>query len=95
MDNLIVISGDTKEDVVLSGMDWEDAHVLADIPVGTAMIIQNKTTDFIYVFVKNTKPSSAVNGGIKLAVGQSAQIAASQSGCWLSGFGSVNIRVSV
>lgn len=94
MENVIVISGDTKEDVRLSGLTWEDAYTLSAIPSGTAITIQNKTTDFIYVFVKSEKPPAELNDGIKISVGQTAQVAASQSGCWLSGYGSVNIRVT-
>lgn len=94
MENVIVISGDTNADVSLQGLDWEDAYALSGIAVGTAITIQNKTTDWLYVFVKAQKPELELNDGIKINLGQSAQISASQSGCWLSGFGSVNIRAS-
>jgi hypothetical protein len=94
MENVIVISGDTKEDVILSGLEWENAYELSAITPGTAITIQNKTTDYLYVFVKSEKPPVEISDGIKIAVGQSAQVAASQSGCWLSGYGRVNIRVT-
>lgn len=93
MENVITISGDTNADVFLQGLDWEDAYTLSGITAGTAITIQNKTTDYLYVFIKSTKPPVELNVGIRVSIGQSAVIPVSQSGCWLSGYGSINIRV--
>ena len=91
METIVTISEDTRTDISLSGMEWENAYALSGISAGTAITIQNKTSDNVYVFVKASAPTSELNDGIMLPPKQTINIAASQSGCWLSGFGRINI----
>lgn len=86
------ITAETSDDVILTRLDWEDAFALSQIPVGTAITIQNKTTDYVRVFIKGDKPSNSLKDGIDILPTQSAIIAASLPGCWISGYGPVNIR---
>lgn len=91
----MTVKGDTLPDIVLDGSDCQDAYALSGIAVGVSIIVQNKSSDNVQMLVKATKPLHPTKEGILIPPLQSVTLVALQSGCWLCGFGRVNVRVAV
>lgn len=83
---------DSVDDIVLTGADWQDAYALSSIAVGTTVVIQNKTSGYVYLYIKATKPTSEFDNGYALNSGEALTLPASLTGIWLYGEGPVHIR---
>ena len=83
---------DSIADIVLTGTDWQDAYALSSIAVGTTVVIQNKSSGFVNLYIKATKPTSEFDNGYSLVSGEAITLPASLSGIWLFGEGPVHIR---
>lgn len=83
---------DSIADIVLLGADWQDAYVLSSIAVGTTVVVQNKTSGFVSLFIKATKPTADFGAGYSLASGEALTVSAAVTGVWLFGEGPVHIR---
>ena len=83
---------DSVVDIVLTGTTWQDAYTLSSIAVGTTVVIQNKTSGFVSLFIKATIPLVDTSAGYSLASGEAITMPASLTGIWLFGDGPVHIR---
>ena len=83
---------DSVVDITLTGADWQDAYALSSIAVGTTVVVQNKTSGFVSLFIKATKPTADFSAGYSLASGEAITLPSSLTGIWLYGDGPVHIR---
>lgn len=78
-------------DMNLTGTDWVDVYASTSIPVGTALIIQNKASAPVLIYISATKPTSSTDGFAIKSL-DSVSIDASETGCWVRGSGLVNVQ---
>ena len=83
---------DSIADIVLAGAAWQDAYVLSSIAVGTTVVIQNKTSGYVSLYIKATIPLVDTSACYSMASGESLPLPASLTGIWLFGDGPVHIR---
>lgn len=83
---------DSINDIILTGADWQDAYSLSSIAVGTTVVVQNKTSGFVSLYIKATKPTSDFGEGYSLASGEAITLPTALTGIWLFGDGPVHIR---
>lgn len=81
---------DSISDKVLNGA-WQSAYALTSIPVGTALVIQNKSSGHVLAFISASAPVSESDGWA-MAPGSAVQVTSGESGCWLKGVGPVSIQ---
>lgn len=77
-------------DVILTG-DWTDIYLATGFSVGTSILIQNKTSAGVLVYISATKPSNGTNGYCLLGT-ESCVIDKSEAGCWVKGNGPICVQ---
>ncbi len=88
---------DTISDVPLAGAVYQDLYDATGITVGVSIIIQNKSMDRVWIYIKATVPSASSRDGYLLLGGNdkkadSVTIGAGENGCWGFGSGPVSVR---
>ena len=74
---------------------WKNVYTASGIAVGTAIIVQNKSSNPINLYISASTPPSA-NIGYALKSLESVSVDAGESGCWVSipsGSGMINVQV--
>lgn len=85
---------DTLPDIKLLGTSWIDVYAATGIPVGTPLIIQNKTAPSIYVQVRSTQPVATSKDGVLITDNLSWIVdGTSISGVWVIGQGLMNVQI--
>lgn len=70
-------------DDVKVGDSWVNAHALASITFGKGLMIQNKGTYPILLYVNDTQPAAGSTSGFRLAPGQVWSVDAGEPRVWL------------
>lgn len=83
----------TIPDITLSVTDYINVYTLTGIAVGTALVIQNKSSEEVLIQIAPTKPLSTSTAGEVLPSLEQAGIDAGESGCWVKGFAKGKISV--
>lgn len=82
----------TLPDIILNGEEYENIYSLIGIPVGTALIIQNKSIWDIQVVKKATQPPLNTKGYIVAADPRfTLEISSGENGCWVLGKGPIKV----
>jgi hypothetical protein len=82
----------TIADQILTGTAWQNAYTLSGLTVGTALIIQNKSSAPAYVQIQSAAPSASNRDGFVLNAYDSCTIGASEVGAFVFGQGPVSIQ---
>jgi hypothetical protein len=82
---------DTIADKVLDGT-WQDAYALTSISVGTPLVIQNKSTSGLLVYLAAAAPLASATDGFYVGRNLSCDVAGGESGCWVKGMGRTSIQ---
>ncbi len=80
----------TVADMVLTGA-WADAYAATGITVGTAVTINNKTSNDIFVALATSAPSSPT-AGYQVASKGYLSIGAGAAGLWVNGNGNILVQ---
>lgn len=85
---------DSIGDIELTGEEWLDTYSLTGFSKLTGINIQNKSSDYVFILVKATKPDLSklkLEQGIVLLPFQIFTLPPAQSGCWVKGTGQIHI----
>lgn len=85
---------DTIADIILTGTEYQDVYSETGITVGTKIVIQNKTTDKVWVQVNASQPSSDSRDGYLMEPDAKFPISidVGASGCWAFGNGPISVN---
>ncbi len=85
---------DTLPDIRITRTAYTDVYTATNIPRGSNLIIQNKTTTGLYIQVRATQPAAASTDGYLLMSNEACIVESSHiNGVWISGAGAVSIQV--
>lgn len=85
---------DTISDQILTGAAYEDLYDLTGITVGDALIIQNKTSNYIWVQLSLAQPSANSKDGyaVKADSRFPIKVESGENGCWAIGKGPISVQ---
>jgi len=83
---------DSIPDLHLSG-SWVNLYATMGIPVGTAILVQNKGSNSILMYISATEPTLATDG-YAIAPLEVVAVDAGESGLWLKGEGPAFVQLN-
>jgi hypothetical protein len=83
---------DTLEDVKLTPKNFVDLYDSSGISVGSALAVQNKSSEVVLFTITPTQPTFDSSNGIYVEPFEIFQLTAGESGLWAKGFGTVSVQ---
>lgn len=84
---------DTKPDVQLDKTQYVDVYAATGLAVGTPILIQNKSSQNVYIQIQTTQPSALSRDGGIIQPFEQGLIDTGENGCWV--LGDTNGKISV
>jgi len=82
----------TIPDLQINNTAYLDLYAATGIPVGTRLVIQNKTTVGAFLQIKNFQPASNSQDGIFLEAYKFYIVDANEVGCWVKGMTKLSVQ---
>jgi hypothetical protein len=79
-------------DLNITDVDWIDVYSTSGIAVGTKLIIQNKASNPVLMYIAPSKPSISSYNGYAIKSLETVSLDASETGCWVRGNGVINVQ---
>lgn len=82
----------TRPDITLVNTAFVDVYALSGITIGTAILIQNKSSGGVYIQIKGFQPASSSTDGTFLSSYEFGVVSSGESGCWVKGSGKMSVQ---
>jgi len=79
-------------DLNLTLTDWVNVYATTGIAVGTSIVIQNKASNPVLLYIAASKPTTSSYDGYAIRSLEAVVVDAAESGCWIRGSGVVNVQ---
>lgn len=93
------IMTDTLPDISVDFEDWTDPYSETSLSTGTSLLISNKSTNPILLYISDTKPATSSQEGIPIGTLSTGTyqmtVTGSPAGVWLKSYGTFSAIVNV